>query len=577
MPETPQAIGTDNFFAKLSVASGESCGQLPVGDGVGADVDQLSDADGSSPRSGNVGSGKDCPKDSKDGSSLPRLGNVGSGKDCPKDTSLSVKDGSRKAGGDWYRRQDGRRPRPDLPESAVFGPKKVRFAVEFDHDNIPVEVSGHHADAVAPIALFSQAGLSDSVLGNLRRCGYAYPTPIQKYSIPIVMSGRDLMASSQTGSGKTCAYMVPCLEALLRKGPPVSSCRKPSPCGLVLAPTKELATQIHAESVKFSYCTGVRTCLVIGGADPRAQQRELKDGCDIVVATPGRLGDMYERRTLSLSLVHFLILDEADGMLDMGFEPQVRQIVEHTDMRRSGRQSMMFSATFSKVVQLLACDFLNDHLFLTVGGVGKCDALITQKVMYAEEDTKMRSLEKALKDYQQVGKLTLIFVGTKKDADTLETDLYAKNIPVAAIHGDRTYDDRKKALAAFKSGNNPVLIATDVMAKGMDIEDITLVINFSMPNDLDHYVQRMGRIRTKGEKKGVVVSLLNKRCNYLHDLRDSMSEANQEVPSWFHDLCKSMPSQPKAQPNQQGESSAQGKTKTSATGFGLSGQDDAWD
>jgi ATP-dependent RNA helicase DDX3X len=477
----------------------------------------------------------------------------------------------------------------------VFGEKKGGGGIEFDkYDNIPVKVSGSNAGEIKPIALFSEARLTESLFDNLRRCGYERPTPIQKYSIPIVVSGRDLMACAQTGSGKTCAFMVPCLESLLRKGPPPASGRRPSPCGLVLAPTRELAAQIHAESVKFSFKTGIRTCIIYGGAAMNEQKRELDDGCDILVATPGRLTDMFDRKFVSLNLVHFFILDEADRMLDMGFEPQVRQIVEQTDMvqRKADRQSMMFSATFSKEVQIMATDFLHDYLFITVGRVGAASELVTQKVVYAEEHShKVRSMEKALKDYLPEGGLAVVFVETKKGADTLESDLYAKGVQVAAIHGDRSQAEREAALAAFKSGHNPVLVATDVVGRGLDIDNIALVVNFDMPKQIDDYVHRIGRTGRAG-RTGVAVALINQRCMYLSDLRDLLSEAKQEVPSWYDDLCKNGPK--RGVPRQGRHAFAIDAREQDPTGafagapksapvvqrqgdsFGMTGQEDAW-
>jgi len=453
--------------------------------------------------------------------------------------------------GSWFDRPDGRRRGGEAgpTELEVFGERKARSTagIDFDkYDNIPVAVTGEGKDDIVAISRFSEARLTDSLFENLQRCGYDRPTPIQKYSIPIVVAGRDLMACAQTGSGKTCAFMVPCLESLLRSGPPPPSGNrrpKPSPCGLVLAPTRELAAQIHAESAKFSFETGIRTCIIYGGAEMREQRMDLEKGCDILVATPGRLTDMFERGNVSLGYVHFFILDEADRMLDMGFEPQVRQIVDQTDMNRNSklnRQSMMFSATFGKEVQIMARDFLDDYLFITVGRVGSASDLITQKVIYAEDNTqKVRAMEKALKEYMVKDGLAVIFVETKRSADTLERELHEKNVPVCAIHGDRSQSEREEALKAFKSGANPVLVATDVAARGLDIPNVCLVINFDMPKQLDDYVHRIGRTGRAG-RKGTAVALLNERCAYLSELYELLTEAKQDVPQWFEELGRSV-------------------------------------
>jgi ATP-dependent RNA helicase DDX3X len=462
----------------------------------------------------------------------------------------SVFSGAATQGGDWKQRQDGRRPGGyNMTELEVFGESKGKntSGIDFDsYDNIPVQITGNDVADIKPISRFSEAKLTDSLSDNLRRCGFDRPTPVQKNSIPIVVSGRDLMACAQTGSGKTCAFMTPCLESLLRSGPPPNpgsrSRPKPMPCGLCLAPTRELAAQIHQESLKFSFDTGIRPCIIYGGADMRDQRNDLEKGCDILIATPGRLTDMTDRGYLSLELIQFFILDEADRMLDMGFEPQVRQIVEKTNLGKNSRfprQNMMFSATFPREVQRMAQDFMSDYVFITVGRVGSASELITQKVVYAaEHKAKVRNLENAIKDNLPKGGLAVIFVETKKSADSLELDLHQSGVAVTAIHGDRTQVEREEALAAFKSGSNPVLVATDVAARGLDIPNVALVVNFDMPKQIDDYVHRIGRTGRAG-RKGVAVSFVNERCTYLPELGDLLVEAKQDPPDWFRDLCGS--------------------------------------
>merc|ERR1719476_278076 len=456
-------------------------------------------------------------------------------------------------GGDW-RRRDGRRGHEGKSELEVFGEVKQRSTAGIDFDNydaIPVQITGNNVQDIRPIQRFSEARLTGSLSDNLTRCGYERPTPVQKWSIPIVVAGRDLMACAQTGSGKTCAFMVPCLESLLRSGPPANPSNsrrpKPMPCGLVLAPTRELAAQIHVEACKFAYDTGIRCCIIYGGADMREQRMDLERGCDILVATPGRLTDMCDRGNVSLELVQFFILDEADRMLDMGFEPQVRQIVEGTGMGRSSahpRQSMMFSATFAREVQRMASDFLNDYIFITVGRVGSASELITQQVVYAGElKQKCRQLEKAIKEHLPKDFLAVVFVETKRAADTLELSLHESGVAVTAIHGDRSQQEREEALHAFKSGANPVLVATDVAARGLDIPNVALVVNFDMPKQLDDYVHRIGRTGRAG-RKGVAIAFVNERCNYLPELGDLLVEAKQDPPMWFNDLCRSAEKRP---------------------------------
>lgn len=452
---------------------------------------------------------------------------------------------------DWTKRQDGRRNNQSAPEKTeveTFGEKKDKSTagIDFDkYDAIPVQVSGKDTDFYKVISRFSEAKLTDSLFDNLRRCGYDRPTPVQKHSVPIVTGGRDVMACAQTGSGKTCAFMLPCLESLLRSGPPTFVSRgrpKAMPCALVLAPTRELAVQIHLESCKFAWDTGIKCCIVYGGADMREQRMELERGCDVLVATPGRLTDMAERGNVSLELIQFFILDEADRMLDMGFEPQVRQIVQSTGMSSKSkfpRQSMMFSATFAREVQSMASDFLDDYIFITVGRVGAAAETVAQSVIYAGDvQQKSHQLTRVIKENCPAGGLAIVFVETKRAADQLEMELHNAGNSVTAIHGDRTQQERESALHAFKTGENPVMVATDVAARGLDIPNVALVVNFDMPKQLDDYVHRIGRTGRAG-RRGTAVAFVNERCGYLPELADLLKNAKQELPMWFDELIQS--------------------------------------
>eukprot|EP00933_Yihiella_yeosuensis_P036460 TRINITY_DN3020_c3_g2_i1.p1 TRINITY_DN3020_c3_g2~~TRINITY_DN3020_c3_g2_i1.p1 ORF type:complete len:617 (-),score=107.66 TRINITY_DN3020_c3_g2_i1:304-2154(-) len=459
-------------------------------------------------------------------------------------------------GEDWFSRRDGRRPNGwgEPGEYTIFGDRKDRSSagINFDdYDKIPVSVSGRDSDADNKIDSFREAGLDSSLMANLERCGYEKPTPVQKHSIPIVTGGRDVMACAQTGSGKTCAFMVPAIESLLRAGPPSYPDRMsarlqktPAPCVLVMAPTRELTSQIYEESRKFAFKTGIKCCVVYGGADMRDQRKELNNGVDVLVATPGRLSDMYERGIVTLGLIQFLILDEADRMLDMGFEPQVRQIVEKMDMGHytdRPRQSMMFSATFAREVQMMARDFLNDYIFLTVGRVGSASELVEQHVIWAENREKVTRLLDSFDDHLPRDGLALVFTETKKGADGLADDLYRDGVPVCVIHGDRSQHEREHALASFKSGRNPIMVATDVASRGLDIPNVHLVVNYDMPNSIDDYVHRIGRTGRAG-RRGKAIALINDRVpgNLLRDLLELLEDANQEVPDWFGELCHKM-------------------------------------
>lgn len=380
--------------------------------------------------------------------------------------------------GQW---RDGQHvPGPANPrvERELFGvpndPTKTSTGINFaNYDDIPVEASGH--DVPEAVTTFTNPPLDDHLISNIKLARYTVPTPVQKYSIPIVMGGRDLMACAQTGSGKTGGFLFPILSQAFQNGPSSNTAashggggfrqRKAFPTSLILAPTRELVSQIYDEARKFAYRSWVRPCVVYGGAEIGGQLRQIERGCDLLVATPGRLVDLIERGRISLANIKYLVLDEADRMLDMGFEPQIRRIVEGEDMPSvEGRQTLMFSATFPRDIQLLAKDFLKDYVFLSVGRVGSTSENITQKIEYVEDHDKRSVLLDIL--HTHAGGLTLIFVETKRMADTLSDFLITQGFPATAIHGDRTQRERERALEFFRNGRCPIMVATAVAARG---------------------------------------------------------------------------------------------------------------
>lgn len=412
------------------------------------------------------------------------------------------------------------------------------------YEDIPVEATG---DNIPPhITSFDEVKLTEIIKNSITLAGYDKPTPVQKYAIPIIIGRRDVMACAQTGSGKTAAFLVPILNQIYESGPRAppphinSGKRKQFPLGLVLAPTRELATQIYEEARKFAYRSRMRPAVVYGGSNIGEQMRELERGCHLLVATPGRLVDMLGRGKIGLHNCRYLVLDEADRMLDMGFEPQIRRIVQEDTMPPTGeRQTLMFSATFPKEIQMLARDFLSNYIFLAVGRVGSTSENITQKIVWVEEHDK-RSY---LLDLLQAGNftdpsesLTLVFVETKKGADMLEEYLHHMGYPVTSIHGDRSQREREDALRRFRAGKAPILVATAVAARGLDIPHVKHVINFDLPGDVEEYVHRIGRTGRMGNL-GLATSFFNhKNYNLVRDLVSLLIEANQELPSWLHDL-----------------------------------------
>lgn len=377
--------------------------------------------------------------------------------------------------------------------------------INFDrYADIPVEATG--TGVPEPVLTFTNQHLDPVLLENIEYARYKTPTPVQKYSIPIVSQGRDLMACAQTGSGKTGGFLFPILSAMFSYGPrappmdngPSYSRRKAYPTALILAPTRELVSQIHDEARKFAYRSWARPAVVYGGADIGSQIRALDRGCDLLSATPGRLVDLIERGRISLSNIKYLVLDEADRMLDMGFEPQIRRIVEGEDMPGvQERQTLMFSATFPREIQGLARVFLKEYVFLSVGRVGSTSENITQRIEYVDDQDK-RSLLLDLLLAETSGGLVLVFVETKRMADSLCDFLCAQRHPATSIHGDRTQREREAALHAFKTGRAPILVATAVAARGLDIPNVTHVILYDLPTDVAEYTHRIGRTGRAG-------------------------------------------------------------------------------
>lgn len=416
--------------------------------------------------------------------------------------------------------------RDERPEDDIF--KEHTPGINFDqYESIQVSVTPND---VAPAESFADMALHQQLMENVTRCRYTKPTPVQKYGVPVVIAGRDMMACAQTGSGKTAAYLIPAVNYMLTHGVATGSMRTAAPSALIMAPTRELSIQIYEEGRKFTFRTGLRCVVVYGGADPRHQISELTRGCNLLVATPGRLWDMFTRQYVRFADIRFMVLDEADRMLDMGFEPQIRQIVQgpDSDMPRTGeRQTLMYSATFPREIQQLAREFLYQHSFLQVGRVGSTTENITQDVRFVEDHAKRDELLNILREYD--GNLILVFVEKKRDADFLERSLRQMRIACASIHGDRVQREREEALAYFKNGVCRVLVATDVASRGLDIPNVTVVVQYDLPSNIDDYVHRIGRTGRAG-KKGVAISFFNeKNRNIVDDMVPLLRETNQNV------------------------------------------------
>jgi ATP-dependent RNA helicase RhlE len=337
---------------------------------------------------------------------------------------------------------------------------------------------------------FAELGLSPRLLTALQATHLKSPTPIQAQSIPHVMQGRDLMGLAQTGTGKTAAFGLPLLHRLLDIGHP------PGPRNiraLILAPTRELATQIKDNLEIFTKGTAVKVVMVVGGASINRQSMSLAKGADVLVATPGRLIDLIERGDVNLEKCGYLVLDEADHMLDMGFIHALRRIAKYIPLRR---QTLMFSATMPKDIEEIAATYLRDPVKVQVAPPGKPAEKVTQGVHFIPNGDKAKLLESYL--LKHPGEQALVFSRTKHGADKLAKVLEQWGFKVGAIHGNRSQNQRDRILGEFKGGELDVLVATDVAARGIDIPTVRHVYNYDMPNVPENYVHRIGRTARAG-------------------------------------------------------------------------------
>jgi ATP-dependent RNA helicase RhlE len=345
---------------------------------------------------------------------------------------------------------------------------------------------------------FNALGLAAPLLTALQRAEYATPTPIQAQAIPHIMAGNDLLGIAQTGTGKTAAFALPILHRLItdRKPTPRGACR-----ALVLAPTRELATQIADSFRTYGRQTGLRSMVIYGGVPKGRQIQQLSQGVDIVVATPGRLLDLMGGHYIRLDQVEVLVLDEADHMLDLGFVIPIKRIAKELP---AARQSLFFSATMPKEIASLAGALLRNPVKVSVAPPATTAERVAQSVMFVPQSEKRTVLSRVLRQ-PEMGR-TLVFARTKHGADRIVQHLTATGVNANAIHGNKSQGQRERALSAFRSGQVSVLVATDIAARGIDVDGVTHVINYDLPDVPDAYVHRIGRTARAGNT-GSAISL----------------------------------------------------------------------
>merc|ERR1719228_2486995 len=380
-----------------------------------------------------------------------------------------------------------------------------------------------------PVENFYEANFPNYILKELANAGFVSPTPIQCQGWPMAMSGQDVIGIAKTGSGKTLAFLLPSIvhinaQPLLKPGD--------GPIVLVIAPTRELAVQIKGEADKFVYTSSIKNTCVYGGAPKRDQARELKNGVEIVIATPGRLMDFLVQKTTNLRRVTYLVLDEADRMLDMGFEPQIRKVLSQV---RPDRQTLLWSATWPQdgQVQRLTHEFLSDPIRVTVGSEELSANKDLKQIIQIVNNKwdKEERLNELLRQYRQAK--ILIFANTKRLCGDLAWQLKNMGYQTAAIHGDKKQEDREWALGKFREGKVQIMVATDVASRGLDIRGVAVVVNFDFPDGrggVEDYVHRIGRTGRAGTKGIAYTFFTQDNAKRARELIKILEGANQEVP-----------------------------------------------
>lgn len=414
-----------------------------------------------------------------------------------------------------------------MPDSQARQDSGVGLSAEAYRRRHEITVIG--ANVPNPYITFESTGFPLEILREINQAGFSAPTPIQAQSWPIALQNRDIIAVAKTGSGKTIGYLIPGFIHLKR----LKNDARMGPSVLVLSPTRELATQIHDEAIKFGKSSRISSACLYGGAPKGPQLRDIDRGVHVVVATPGRLNDILEMKRLNLGQVSYLVLDEADRMLDMGFEPQIRKIVKEIPTKR---QTLMYTATWPKEVRKIAADLLARPVQINIGNVDELVAnkSITQHVEVISHMQKRRCLEQIL--MSNGPSKYIVFCSTKRMCDQLAGYLDGP-FGASAIHGDKSQMERDKVLSDFRSGKSPILVATDVAARGLDIKDIRFVINYDFPTGVEDYVHRIGRTGRAGATGVSYTFFCDQDSKYASDLVKILVGADQQVPSELREMA----------------------------------------
>ena len=372
---------------------------------------------------------------------------------------------------------------------------------------------------VTKVIKFTDLGLSEPLLKAVRDQGYETPSPIQAQAIPAVISGRDVMAAAQTGTGKTAGFTLPLLEKLSKGGTAQSRVQSNNVRALVLTPTRELAAQVSDSIATYGKYLNLHSTVVFGGVKINPQMMRLRQGVDVLVATPGRLMDLYNQKAVKFSQLEVLILDEADRMLDMGFIRDIKKIIA---LLPKQRQNLLFSATFSADIRALAKGLVNNPLEISVNPENSTAEKVTQWLIGVDKKRKPAVLTHLIKEHNW--RQVLVFTKTKHGANKLTRHLEAEGLTAAAIHGNKSQGARTKALASFKEGRVQVLVATDIAARGIDIDLLPNVVNFDLPNVPEDYVHRIGRTARAGNTGQAVSLVCSDELNLLWDIENVIQQ-----------------------------------------------------
>lgn len=395
-----------------------------------------------------------------------------------------------------------------------------------------IQIEG--TDPPPPCKTFKEMKFPKGIIDGLKKKGIEKPSPIQMQGIPTVLSGRDFIGIAYTGSGKTLVFVLPIIMFCLEQEARLPFDRNEGPYGLIIVPSRELAKQIqetiehYCQALKHHGLPKVRSCLAIGGVATSEAMDVVKQGVHIMVATPGRLMDMLNKKMIQLDVCRYLVMDEADRMIDMGFEDDVRTIFSYFSAQR---QTLLFSATMPKKIQNFARSALVQPISVNVGRAGAASQNVVQEVEFVQNEAKIVYILECLK---KTSPPVLIFAERKNDVDSIHEYLLLKGCLTVAIHGGKDMEERMRAVSEFRSGNKDILVATDVASKGLDFPEIQHVINYDMPDDIENYVHRIGRTG-RGDSNGMATTMINSRVEegVLADLKHLLIEAKQKVPPFL--------------------------------------------